>query len=484
MPRVSSSRGTPALRPGVRAGGEGIRSRTTGSIPSSPIVWDGIRTALPRTVEPSDTVEVEMTVVAPRPHGSRLAFDLVEEHLLVREIGSTTLDIPVDVKPRIAERRLQVVLHGSRTPETTAALFAAGRSRSRLTTHAFAHLVPGALPAPDWSRLVLDAHEEGYAAVGPALETSRGDRRRFAAWAPGAGRNPRFDGPLLLLPSSPRLEPQDADGLPSYSGADSLFEERAVVRLRRSVVRAAEDERPGREPHHRCHRRVQRLRELGKLAVEEHVAHRLDGQREEVQPVNRELGRQVVRDPRELVEAVRIGVRKNHGSSRAVSRCSTSRKSAFNEAIASATPATMHAKSAPAETQATVSRASGSLIKLSTTTTASMTPNPTRWWPRSTEERAAEEAHFADEVRILEQAPRRRLRCRGEEHGRAVHPEQEQPVVAAVHRRDPPEQREHEEVDRHEDQQVQERPREPEDRPAVLRPKIAAKRLRKVRDSG
>ena len=200
----------------------------------NPIVWDGIRTALPRTVEPSDTVEVEMTVVAPRPHGSyRLAFDLVEEHRFwFQEIGSTTLDIPVDVKPRIAERRLQVVLHGSPDPETTAALAAQEEPLAADDAHAFAHLVPGALPTPDWSRLVLDAHEEGYAAVGPALETSRGDRRRFAAWAPGAGRNPRFDGPLLLPSLLEGLEPQVADGLPFYSGADSLFEGRAVVRLR------------------------------------------------------------------------------------------------------------------------------------------------------------------------------------------------------------------------------------------------------------
>ena len=94
-------------------------------------MWDGIRTALPRTVEPSDTVEIEMTVVAPRPHGSyRLAFDLVEEHRFwFQEIGSTTLDIPVDVKPRIAERRLQVVLHGSRTGDDGGARRPGGAAR-------------------------------------------------------------------------------------------------------------------------------------------------------------------------------------------------------------------------------------------------------------------------------------------------------------------------------------------------------------------
>ena len=83
---------------------------------------------------------------------------------------------------------------------------------------AFAHLVPGAIPALDWSRLLLDAHEEGYAAVGPALEVSRGERRRFAPWAPGGGRNPRFTEPLLLPSLLAGFEPQTHEGLPSFSG--------------------------------------------------------------------------------------------------------------------------------------------------------------------------------------------------------------------------------------------------------------------------
>jgi hypothetical protein len=40
---------------------------------------------------------------------------------------------------------------------------------------AVAHLIPGALPAPDWSRLLLDAHEEGYGAV-RAIARSPADR--------------------------------------------------------------------------------------------------------------------------------------------------------------------------------------------------------------------------------------------------------------------------------------------------------------------
>jgi hypothetical protein len=207
----------------------------------NPIVWDGLRTALPRAVEPGGTIELELTVVAPRPQGSyRLAFDLVEEHRFwFQEVGSTVLDLPVQVSPRIAARRLKVVLHGTgpQDPEATAALAAQEEPLVDDDAHAFAHLVPGAIPAPEWSRLLLDAHEEGYAAVGPAIEASRGEKGRLGPWAPGGGRNPRFPEPLLLPSLLDGVEPQTRDGLPSFSGADSLFEGRAVVRLPRRFGR-------------------------------------------------------------------------------------------------------------------------------------------------------------------------------------------------------------------------------------------------------
>ncbi len=200
----------------------------------NPIVWDGVRAPLPRVVEPGEEVELDVTVVAPRPQGSyRLAFDLVEEHRFwFEEVGSMPLDVPLEVSPRIAERRLQVIVHGSPDSEMDAALAAQEEPLVSEEAFAFAHLVPGAAPAPDWSRVLLDAHEEGYAAVGPALEVSRGERRRFAPWAPGGGRNPRFSEPLLLPSLLIGFEAQTHDGLPSFSGADVLFEGRAVVRLR------------------------------------------------------------------------------------------------------------------------------------------------------------------------------------------------------------------------------------------------------------
>jgi hypothetical protein len=98
---------------------------------------------------------------------------------------------------------------------------------------ALAHLVPGAVPAADWSRLILDAHAEGFGAVGAALEPDeRGVRRRLSAWGAGAGRNPRFDGPLLLPSVLAGIEVDEYEGLPAYDGADGLFEGRAVIRLR------------------------------------------------------------------------------------------------------------------------------------------------------------------------------------------------------------------------------------------------------------
>jgi len=201
----------------------------------NPIVWDGTRSALPRVVEPGDTIELESSVVAPRPPGRyRLAFDLVEEfRFWFAELGSATLDLPLDVRPRIEERRLAVKVHGPTDEELERGLAAQEEALVTESPVAVAHLVPGSVPAVDWSRLLLDAHAEGYPAVGPGLElVSRTDRKRLAAWASGSGRNPRFAEPLLLPSLLAGLEPLEHEGLPAYAGPDRLFEGRAVVRLR------------------------------------------------------------------------------------------------------------------------------------------------------------------------------------------------------------------------------------------------------------
>lgn len=199
------------------------------------IVWDGSRTAFPDVVAPGDAVELESPVIAPRPPGRyRLAFDLVEEfRFWFAEVGSAPLDLSVEVKPRIDERRLAVRVHGEPDPELHAALAAQEEPLVTEDAVALAHLVAGAIPAPDWSRLLLDAHAEGYAAVGPSIEgESRAERRRLAAWAPGGGRNPRFPEPLLLPSLLEDLGTETVQDLPAYTGRDGLFEGRAVVRLR------------------------------------------------------------------------------------------------------------------------------------------------------------------------------------------------------------------------------------------------------------
>jgi len=201
------------------------------------IVWDGTRTAFDRPVAPGETVAVDVPLDAPRPPGRYvLRFDLVEEHRFwLSELGVGTHDLEVDVAPLIAERRLAVVVHGGPDARTDAALVAQEEPLVTDVPAATAHLVAGAEPAADWSRLVLDAHTEGWPAVGPALLPVGGplERRRASraleAWAPG-GRNPRLDVPLLLPSLVDGLEPSEHRGLPAYAG-EGLFEGRAVVRL-------------------------------------------------------------------------------------------------------------------------------------------------------------------------------------------------------------------------------------------------------------
>ena len=198
------------------------------------IVWDGQRTALAEVVRPGESVELETTVAAPCPPGRYLlAFDLVEEfRFWFEEVGSAPLELPVEVQPRIGERRLAVRVHGDADAELEAALAAQEEPLVTEDAVAVVHLVTGALPGPSWSRLLLDAHAEGYAAVGPAIAAeSRSDRKRLEPWT-GGGRNPRFREPLLLPSLLDGLEPTTHEALPAYAARDGLFEGRAVVRLR------------------------------------------------------------------------------------------------------------------------------------------------------------------------------------------------------------------------------------------------------------
>jgi hypothetical protein len=203
------------------------------------IVWDGPRVDFGGPVAPGDEVEVELRVRAPQPPGRyRLAFDLVEElRFWFAEVGSSPLELDVEVLPLIDERRLAVVVRGGADEETTAALAAQEEPLVEEDAVATAYLVTGASPAPDWSRRILDAHAEGFVAVGGSIETSE---RALKPWAPGGGRNPAFSHPLLLPSLLRGLEPGEHEGLPAYvpGGEPAIFDGRIRLRLRRGRRRA------------------------------------------------------------------------------------------------------------------------------------------------------------------------------------------------------------------------------------------------------
>jgi hypothetical protein len=202
------------------------------------IVWDGPRVAFERPVAPGERVEVETLLRAPQPPGSyRLAFDLVEEfRFWFAEVGSSPLEVAVQVVPRISARRLAVIVHGGSDDGTTAALAAQEEPFVGDDPVATAHLVAGALPEPDWSARVLDAHAEGFAAVGGSIETRD---RSLRPWAPGGGRNPAFAYPLLLPSLLSGIEPGEHEGLPAYEkdGEPAIFDGRIRLRLPRGRPR-------------------------------------------------------------------------------------------------------------------------------------------------------------------------------------------------------------------------------------------------------
>jgi hypothetical protein len=177
----------------------------------NPIVWDGWRTPLERTVEPGGLLRQELALRAPIPPGAyRLAIDLVEEHRFwLSELGNEPL-----------ERDVQVVARD------------AGAAR--------VFLPEDAEQAPGWLERVQALHEEGYAAVGGSVGLERGPLRRgepaLAPYASGGGRHPRFPHPLvcpsLLAPLEPNAE---VAGLPAYKPEDEepyMFDGRLVITLR------------------------------------------------------------------------------------------------------------------------------------------------------------------------------------------------------------------------------------------------------------
>ena len=202
------------------------------------IFWDGVRTAFEEPVAPGDEVEVELDLVGQRPPGRyRLALDLVDEgRFWFADVGSHALELDVDVLPGIDERRLAVVVHGGDDAVTAAALAAQEEPVVESDGSAVAYLVAGAEPAPDWSRRILDAHAEGYAAVGGSIESRD---RALRPWAPGGGRNPTFDRPLLLPSLLAGIEPAEHLELPAHvpGGEPWIYDGRIRLRLRRGRPR-------------------------------------------------------------------------------------------------------------------------------------------------------------------------------------------------------------------------------------------------------
>jgi hypothetical protein len=176
----------------------------------NPIVWDGVRTALPR-VSPGERATIHTDVRGPIPPGRyRLAFDLVSEHRFwLAEVGNHSPEREVDVVQRDA-------------------------------SEARAFVPADAVPSARWHEVVRAAHEEGYAAVGGSVEVDGGlfGRREpeLEPYLSGGGRNPAFRHSLVCPSLLPPLEPNaEVAGLPAWrpEGPEPwIYDARATLRLR------------------------------------------------------------------------------------------------------------------------------------------------------------------------------------------------------------------------------------------------------------
>ena len=110
--------------------------------------------------------------------------------------------------PRIADTPPRRRVHGGADEATAAALAAQEEPLVDDEPAAVAHLVAGAAPAPDWSRRLLDAHEEGWAAVGPGARAREAaaprDPARRGGWARRAQSPLRAATPAAVAARRPR----------------------------------------------------------------------------------------------------------------------------------------------------------------------------------------------------------------------------------------------------------------------------------------
>jgi hypothetical protein len=196
------------------------------------LVWEGLRVLPDEPVAPGTRLQLELPIAAPMPPGGyRLVLDVVDEgRLWFGELGGRTLDIDVTVEPRLTRRALAARIADGPADAVGATRAALDRQEERLVDEsgceALAFLAPGCEPAGDWATRVLDAHSEGFAACAGSIEplgsplARRSLGRELAAWAPGFGRAPSWQHPLLcpsvlaeLVPSVSWAEP--VAGLPA-----------------------------------------------------------------------------------------------------------------------------------------------------------------------------------------------------------------------------------------------------------------------------
>lgn len=198
------------------------------------IVWAGSFMSLPRPVAPGERLTVPLDLRAPlRPARYRLALDLVDEgRAWFSELGNHRLEHDVDVGPRLTRRALAVEIADGPpelVAETREALEALEEPVGE-DGEATAFLAAGCRPAPDWSRRVLDAHEEGYAAVAGSIDVERAGLLRSAPkelepWKSGFGRSPAWELPLLC-PSLATASIADPPWTEPVAGLPALEPER------------------------------------------------------------------------------------------------------------------------------------------------------------------------------------------------------------------------------------------------------------------
>jgi hypothetical protein len=193
------------------------------------ITWAGAFILLPELVAPGKRFEALVTVRAPMPPGRyRLAFDLVDEgRFWFAELGNERLELDLDVGSRLPQRTLAVHVSAGPAELVAATQAALGQLVEPVFDEgaATAFLAAGCTPAADWSRRILDAHEEGFAAVAGSIEVKgrlaarRADELR--PWRPGFGRSPSWNRPLLC----PSLVAELAQGIawtPPVAGLPAL----------------------------------------------------------------------------------------------------------------------------------------------------------------------------------------------------------------------------------------------------------------------